>query len=318
MAFSSLRDRADTRSMARSRSVPGLLGLIRGAHLEVLPTPTIVERCAGLPADTTISVTCSPVKGIGATVEVATGLAAQGRSVIPHLAARMLDSPGHLEATVAALVSGGIREVFVIGGDAEKPAGPYGDALALMQGIVNLGDQFVRIGSAAYPDGHAAIGDDVLARSLFDRQALLEGAQVAGWLSTQMCFDVERIERWAQHLRRSGVHLPIHLGVPGAVETTKLLTLGARIGVGASLRYLRKNRTAIRKMVMPGGFDPMELIAPLSMGAADLGFEALHVFTFNQVEATEAWRRDVIDELTAAQIDLHTAPQTADPNATPR
>ena len=81
------------------------------------------------------------------------------------------------------------------------------------------------------------------------------------------------------------------------VETAKLLTLGLRIGVGASLRYLRKNRAVVRKMAMPGGFDPLELIAPLAPHAAALGIEALHVFTFNQIEATTQWRSEVLAEL---------------------
>ena len=271
--------------------------LLRDAHIEVLPTPTIVERCADLPIGTTISVTCSPVKGISATLQVAAALADRGHIVIPHVAARMVASPAHLETIAATLDGHGIRRVFVIGGDAEKPAGPYRDAAALMRGLVAAGAGLERIGSAGYPDGHTSIPTVALAEAIVERQRILDEAGIGGWISTQMCFEVERIERWATDLRTTGVTLPIHLGVPGAVETAKLLTLGLRIGVGASLRYLRKNRTAVRKMAMPGGFDPLELIAPLAPRADALGIEALHVFTFNQLEATAAWRRDVLAEL---------------------
>ena len=275
----------------------GLLRLVRDAHLEVLPTPTIAARCADLPIGTTISVTCSPVKGIPATLEVASALADQGHVVIPHLAARMVESPAHLETIAATLDARGIRSVFVIGGDAEKPAGPYRDAAALMRALIAAGARLDRIGSAGYPDGHTSIPAPALAEAIVDRQRVLDDAGVDGWISTQMCFEVERIERWATDLRATGITLPIHLGVPGAVETAKLLTLGMRIGVGASLRYLRKNRAVVRKMAKPGGFDPFELIAPLAPQAGALGIEALHVFTFNQVEATAAWRRDVLAEL---------------------
>jgi methylenetetrahydrofolate reductase (NADPH) len=302
MAFPSLRSRPAPAAASEhaTAAAPGaLVDLVRGAHLEVLPTPSIAARCADLPIGTTISVTCSPVKGIGATLEVASALAAQGHSVIPHLAARMVDSHAHLDAIAATLDGHGIRTVFLIGGDAVKPAGPYADSLAFMRGLVGTGVPLERIGTAGYPDGHASIPGDALARALADRQRLLADAGIGGWISTQMCFEVDVIARWAMELRASGITLPLHLGVPGAVETAKLLTLGMRIGVGASLRYLRKNRAAVRRMAMPGGFDPMELIAPLAPRAAGLGIEALHVFTFNQVEATAAWRRDVLAELTA-------------------
>ena len=303
--FSSLRSRSGSADAVdpsvtaprKPTSPASLLGLVRDAHLEVLPTPTIAARCAALPLGTTISVTCSPVKGIGATLEVATALADQGHVVIPHLAARMVESQNHLDEIVARLAEHGVRNVFAIGGDAADSTGPYPDALALMRGLVDAGAVLDRIGSAGYPDGHTSIPDAVLARALADRQTVLSEAGIEGWISTQMCFDVAVIERWASDLRASGITLSIHLGVPGVVETAKLLTLGMRIGVGASLRYLRKNRAAVRRMATPGGFDPMELIGPIAPRSHELGIEALHVFTFNQVEATAGWRRDVIAEL---------------------
>ncbi|NCU81044.1 MAG: methylenetetrahydrofolate reductase, partial [Acidimicrobiia bacterium] len=32
--------------------------------------------------------------------------------------------------------------------------------------------------------------------------------------------------------------MPIQLGVPGVVDRTRLMTLGVRVGVGQSMRYL--------------------------------------------------------------------------------
>ena len=43
-------------------------------------------------------------------------------------------------------------------------------------------------------------------------------------------------------MRAAGVTLPVHLGVPGVAEITKLMTIAARIGVADSARYLKKNR----------------------------------------------------------------------------
>ena len=87
------------------------------------------------------------------------------------------------------------------------------------------------------------------------------------------------------------MELPIHLGVPGAVERTKLLSLGTRLGIGSSLRYLRKNSGAILRMFSPASYDPNKLITPLSKRADELNITALHVFTFNSIESTAAWQR---------------------------
>jgi methylenetetrahydrofolate reductase (NADPH) len=106
-----------------------------------------------------------------------------------------------------------------------------------------------------------------------------------------MCFNAKTIEQWLRRQRERGMDLPVHLGVPGAVERTRLLSLGTRLGIGSSLRYLRKNSGAILRMFAPASYDPDKLIAPLSRYADELGISALHVFTFNSIESTAAWQR---------------------------
>ena len=59
--------------------------------------------------------------------------------------------------------------------------------------------------------------------------------------------------------------LPVDLGVPGVVDRAKLMTMGVRLGVGASLRFLRKHRSTVTAMLAPGGYDPTELV----VGVAD-------------------------------------------------
>jgi len=86
----------------------------------------------------------------------------------------------------------------------------------------------------------------------------------------------------------------VHLGIAGVVDRTKLMTMGVRLGVGASLRYLKKNRAALTKLISPGQYDPDEILMPVVEQLAPLGVEALHVFTFNQVDRTDAWRQAVL------------------------
>jgi methylenetetrahydrofolate reductase (NADPH) len=66
--------------------------------------------------------------------------------------------------------------------------------------------------------------------------------------------------------------------------------MGMKLGVGASLRYLRKNRAVVSKLAAPGGFDPMDLLSPMAREFDTLDISALHVFTFNQVANTVAWQ----------------------------
>ncbi len=126
--------------------------------------------------------------------------------------------------------------------------------------------------------------------SLHAKQHLLAEAGLESYCSTQMCFDPNTISAWLRGERAAGLTMPVHLGLSGVVDRTKLLTMGARLGIGQSLAYLRKNRRAVTSMMTTPRFDPNDLLIPLSQDMLDLGVEDLHVFTFNQVAATDKWR----------------------------
>ncbi len=274
---------------------PMVRELVESMHYEIMPTDKVGDQIALLPPHRTVSVTCSPKKGIDATLELSRRVLVAGHTPIPHLAARMVESASHARRIVSWFETNSVRNVFVIGGDAEFVADrPYPTATSLMEALCNAEVGLERIGSAAYPDGHATIPSDVLKRELSIREALLSDARVSGWFSTQMCFDAELLVSWLQETRSGGISLPIHLGIPGAIDTTKLLTMGMRLGIGASLRYLSKNRSSVSRLVSPGGYDPMELLDTVAPATGLLGIEALHVFTFNQVASTNDWRAKIL------------------------
>ncbi len=91
-----------------------------------------------VPAGMTVTVTASPVKGLDATIEVTERLAARGYRVVPHLAARSVASEAHLTDIVARLKAVGCDEVFVPGGDASHPAGPFDGALPLLERLAEM------------------------------------------------------------------------------------------------------------------------------------------------------------------------------------
>ncbi len=56
----------------------------------------------------------------------------------------------------------------------------------------------------------------------------MEGAGLSSFVSTQMCFDPALIRTWLEGEREAGLRSTVHLGIPGVVDRTKLLTLGGR------------------------------------------------------------------------------------------
>lgn len=266
------------------------LDLVEHLTFELVPLKSLDAAADALPSGARVSVTCSPTKGIEETQRVSEQLLAKGFAPIPHIAARMVRSTAHTAELAAWCRASGVDQAFFVGGDAEEP-GAYAGAVEFLADFLEHDHGLSRIGVTAYPDGHSFLSDEILHRALHDKQQLLADAGVAGSCSTQMCFDPDAIAKWLRIERERGLALPVHLGISGVVDKAKLLTMGARLGIGDSLAFLRKNKSALVKLMTSVAYDPNDLLLPLSGDLLDLGIEGLHVFTFNQVEATEAWRR---------------------------
>lgn len=259
---------------------------------ELMPVKSAAQAMAQLPPASVVTVTCSPTKGLAATLDLAARVRDAGHVVVPHLAARLVEDRGAVNRLAAWLRSHDVREVFVVGGDSAVPAGCYADAQSFLRDLLDAaaGD-VARVGVTAYPDGHLDIARAQLRAALQAKQALLAEAGVAGHATTQMCFEPLQIRAWLATERLAGLRMPVYLGVPGVVERRKLLTIGVRVGVGASLRYLRKNNRLLGTLLSPrtSRFDPSDLVEAVEPHASELGIVGLHAFTFNSVGPTAAW-----------------------------
>jgi methylenetetrahydrofolate reductase (NADPH) len=271
-----------------------LAQIVSTAKYELIPLKNVRERAEALPPGTVATVTASPTHGIEATFDVAEWIAARGHEVIPHLAARMVRDRAHLSELVARARAAGFRRVFVVGGDA-APAGEFLDGLSLLRALEEIGHPFEEIGVPSYPEGHASIPDEALMHALKEKQ------RYAHSTSTQMSFNPEAVAGWIARIRADGITLPVHLGIPGAVELTKLMRIATQIGVAESARYLSKNPSMIGFLVNPGSFGPEAFLASLAPTIADpaANVAGLHVFTFNHVAETAAWQKKMLEELQA-------------------
>jgi methylenetetrahydrofolate reductase (NADPH) len=111
------------------------------------------------------------------------------------------------------------------------------------------------------------------------------------------------VASWIERIRGDGITVPIHLGIPGALELGKLVATAARIGVADSAGYLMKQRSLLGYLVQRGPLGADQFLRDLAptLAAPIAGLQALHVFTMNQVEQTVAWQRRMMAELHADQ-----------------
>ena len=280
----------------RNNRVPSeVLGrVVKAARYEVLPTPTVEDKILeNLPTDRVLTVTASPAKGLDVTVDLAERLAKQGYTVVPHLAARMVRDRSQLAEVCDRLTTAGIRSVFVPAGDKTPPEGTYDGALPLLEDLTSLGGPFPDVGITGYPETHPLINDDVVVQAMWDKR------RHANHIVSNLVFDPAVVDSWLVRLRARGIDLPVWLGLPGPAERAKLLSMATKIGVGDSTRFLLKHKRAMLRLAAPGGFTGerfLEQCAP-ALARPDAGVAGVHVFTFNQVAETEAWRTSFLERL---------------------
>jgi methylenetetrahydrofolate reductase (NADH) len=246
-------------------------------RFEILPVGAGEEQAAELPERVRLTVTCSPRHGPDRTVEVGTRLRTLGHEVTVHLSARMVRDRTHLDGLLGTMAEAGIDDAFVIGGDPPEPIGQYASAVELLPVMHEHPNRPRTLGIAGYPEGHPLIDPATLAT------ALAEKSRLADYVTTQLCFDPDAILRFAEQ-----VELPVIAGLPGIVDRRRLLEVSVKVGVGPSLRYLRKQRGLRRLFRLSAAADSLyDALAPHSDA-----IESFHFYTFNRLLDTWAWELD--------------------------
>ena len=263
------------------------------SYMEIIPVPGIEDRVGPLPSDMYLAVTCSPTKGVDETLELSEKLSAKGFKVTPHIASKCVSDEKHLERIIKKLDELGIESIFVPGGDRPEPMGDFNNALDLLRALKKLGHNLNKIGMAAHPEGHPDVSNEVL------MEALEEKKDLADFIVTQMCFDAKILNDWMVEIHKKGIELPVWVGLPGVIERGRLLKTSLRIGVGDSLRFLRKKSQVATELMKSSIYNPDDLLKDITEqnDINQTNLAGYHIYCFNQIETTEKWRSDRISAL---------------------
>ena len=118
-------------TLPRAGTSAEAVALLRRIRYEIIPLNSSSDCIRSLPPASLVSVTCSPSRGISATQTLCESLLTLGHTPIPHFAARCVDGPSHTAALSDWVRACGLKEVFIVGGDAPQPKS-YTHALPFM------------------------------------------------------------------------------------------------------------------------------------------------------------------------------------------
>jgi methylenetetrahydrofolate reductase (NADPH) len=183
-----------------------------------------------------------------------------------------------------------VERALVLGGDRSEPAGPFKEALDLLE-TGQLSEHGLRkIALACFPEGHPTIPGDRLQRALEAKLAASAQSDLDVLLVSQFLFDARPLLDYTRRLRAGDIAAPLRAGLAGPADAETLLQFASELGVGASKQVMQ--RRAGKPEERKADQSPLELPAAIVEAQASetpLGIEGFHFFAFGSTAQTIAW-----------------------------
>jgi methylenetetrahydrofolate reductase (NADPH) len=284
-----LADTSPRRALDPAQLRARLIALGTGATLDVSARDHDAgETCRALLAPgTPVHIIHAGGDSTPGIVAAAARLARAGLTPVPHVAARHLASFTRLNDFLArAAGEAGVERILLVGGDPERPAGPYGSSLEVLQTGLLQKHAIRQVGFAAYPEGHPRLSSASLAASLAVKVALCRRTGLAPFVLTQFCLDAAPIGAWLAAARGAGIDCPIHVGLAGPAPVATLARFAVRCGIGGSIGRLARGQTSVARLQTEAGPEPIVEALAAAPGTPIAG---LHVYAFGGLARTAGW-----------------------------
>ena len=270
--------------------------LLASASIEVAPSEHADLRAVGeaLPADSCVYVAAPAHRPLAETLDTVAAVRRAGLDPVPHVVARRFASRTALRDFLAAAVGEhGAHRVMLIGGDVAQPAGPYADAVQLLEDGALARCGLREVGLAGYPEGHPRIPAGTLAAAMARKLALAREQSLGAYVVTQFSFSPLRVTAYCAELARRAPSTPLYVGLAGPTDPLALMRYAQRCGVSASLRAMRTLGSGM--VGLATHTDPQDQLMALAHHCqiADGGnVTGIHLYGFGGALRTARWLRD--------------------------
>ena len=246
-----------------------------------------------LPPHCSVYVSHVPNATLAQVVKTALAVRAAGFQATPHIVARRINYPETLRSALAELTAHGIEEVLLVAGDTEHAAGEFDSTLDVFASGLLEKSGIKRLGVAGYPEGQKGIGLSLLWSALKAKQAFADRTGLAMFIVTQFGFNGNALRDWEPELARNDVRLPIRAGIAGPTPLSKLIKFAMRCGIGASLRTVMRNLSAVSG-IAELATTPEQHVMRLMQLPSSTRVIAPHFFCFGGVLETAQWINRIV------------------------
>lgn len=272
-----------------------IVAFMRAASIEITPSEEkhLAALRALLPAQSAVYISHVPNATLAQVIKTALAVQAAGFQATPHLVARRITYPETLRTALAELVAHGVEQLLLVAGDTEHAAGEFESTLDVFDSGLIEKSGIKRIGVAGYPEGQRGIGHAMLGHALKAKQAFADRTGLGMFIVTQFGFNGNALQEWEPELARIEVRLPILAGIAGPAPLSKLIKFAMRCGIGASLRTVMRNLSAV-STVAELATTPEQHVMRLMQLPSSTRVIAPHFFCFGGALKTAQWIHDVV------------------------
>ncbi|MFQ3355749.1 MAG: methylenetetrahydrofolate reductase (NADPH) [Paracoccaceae bacterium] len=280
-----------------SKATPEIESLLKNYSIEVMPRTALkIDSFKDiLPKNTRVYIAHIEGTPIDEMVATAARLSDEGFQSMPHFPARIIKDKATLKNWINRYKNeAGVDQALILAGGLSMPHGDFESSMQLLEtGLFDAGG-FKRLHVAGHPEGNKDIdpngGNKNIDEALMWKQKFSSRTDAKVALATQFSFEPEPIINWASNLAKSGIDLPIHIGVAGPAKLQTLIKFAIACGVGPSLKVLQKRARDLTKLLLP--YEPTDLLVYLANQKhknPSLNIEQVHFFPLGGIKTNANW-----------------------------
>ena len=214
----------------------------------------------------------------------------QGFSPMPHFPARIIKDKNVLQDWISKYQNeANVKNGLLIAGGANKPYGEYDSSIQLIESELFDKADFQNLHIAGHPEGSMDIDPDGSTKNVDQalswKNEFSKRTDAKMAITTQFSFDADSVIRWANNVKKSGIDIPIHIGIAGPAKLQTLLRYSIECGVGASIKIIQKRAMDLTKLLLP--YKPTNIITELATHKANnpsFNIEKVHFFPLGGIK----------------------------------
>ncbi len=273
-------------------SIEAIKNFLDGFSIEVTPRAAAkIDNFADLiPKGTLIYIAHIEGTPIEEMVATAKKINEQGFLPMPHFPARIIKDKNVLQDWISKYQNeANVKNGLLIAGGANKPYGEYDSSIQLIESELFDKANFQNLHIAGHPEGSMDIDPDGSTKNVDQalswKNEFSKRTDAKMAITTQFSFDADSVISWANNIKKSGIDIPIHIGIAGPAKLQTLLKYSIECGVGASIKIIQKRAMDLTKLLLP--YKPTTIITDLANYKANnpsFNIEKVHFFPLGGVK----------------------------------